>query len=673
MVNHWTDQSDDPGNLTRGHIRYFPVVPSRLEFAEEVRNAILSWRPSVVAVELPMALEPLILRAIGRLPQLSVILYTKEHLEKTFYLPIESSDPFVEAIRTAQEIGVDVAFIAPDLNEQPAEVWDFPDTYAVRRLGVQLYLEGCRLFPLVQDSGGPYANGVAWKLQGLDPSAPILAVVSLHALNIVMESMESPQSVPPVFIKLQEMEIYNLHPDCVAEVCLESPLLQAVYEFRRFWIPEDEVLESTSIPTTIDDSSSQMEKRVRRIARHSNWRKDKDTDSGPADSSPNPLARTIPGDSLESTGFIPFLDRQRFNFLLFAEAERLYEKNTGEKIQHWQRRLFARYSRNLALISKMLVAGPFDLTIAARSIVDDNFAWELWNLASTALFQKEETDLMTLNISGEEVWVNMKRIQLHRRLPKPKSRPKPAGLRPRKKEGHPGEWARQFNGNQICSYPPEDIVLEDYGLFLKKKGKSILSEERSRVEPFTSSLLDGIEMRETLRHWHERKLFVREYQKVGGEVGSVVVVFDEDRDGHYNWGMTWLGEHQQESDMAFYSTDPADNIVGPGICRAEYGGFLLSYPPRRMLEVWHDPDYWFAESKPETLLMAALDYSLQKFVVYVAAKPPRSVFKSLAAKMGKKIIYIPIGQLSPIVMKKIRVAHILDNYEKRAIAKDYIW
>ena len=55
--------------------------------------------------------------------------------------------------------------------------------------------------------------------------------------------------------------------------------------------------------------------------------------------------------------------------------------------------------------------------------------------------------------------------------------------------------------------------------------------------------------------------------------------------------MTWLGEHDQESDMALYATQPADNVVGPGICRSEYGGFLLSYPPRRMYDVWQDEDY----------------------------------------------------------------------------------
>ena len=102
-----------------------------------------------------------------------------------------------------------------------------------------------------------------------------------------------------------------------------------------------------------------------------------------------------------------------------------------------------------------------------------------------------------------------------------------------------------------------------------------------------------------------------------------MVIFDEERRGkRYSYRMTWLGEHDQESDMAFYATDPAENVVGPGICRCEYGGFMLSYPPQRMFDVWHDPEYGTAATKAETLLMAALDYSMEKHVVYVAAKPP---------------------------------------------------
>jgi hypothetical protein len=339
----------------------------------------------------------------------------------------------------------------------------------------------------------------------------------------------------------------------------------------------------------------------------------------------------------------------------------------------WQRRLLARFTRNLALAGGDLCASLFDLAVAARSIVDDNNGWEVWDLGNRYSVQQTECDYPTVRISGDQVWLHTRRMQLRRRLPSMKRRLRPPGLKPRKKEKYAGEWARQLNGDSICSYPPEDLVIENYGRYLKKKGKSILSEERARVERFTTSLLDGIDLRETIRNWHERTIYVRSFGKVSGEVGSVIVIFDEDREDRYPYCTTWLGEHANESDMAYYATNPFDHLVGPGIGRAEYGGFLMSLPARRMYDVWSDPDYDFAETKPERLLLAGLEYSLERLVVYVAAKPPRSVFRSIAARMGRTIVYIPIGQVSPVTLKKIRVVHVLDGYDKRAIAQDYVW
>ena len=99
----------------------------------------------------------------------------------------------------------------------------------------------------------------------------------------------------------------------------------------------------------------------------------------------------------------------------------------------------------------------------------------------------------------------------------------------------------------------------------------------------------------------------------------------------------------------------------------------MTLPPRRMFDVWNDSDYDFAESKSERLLMAGLDYSVERFVVYVASKPPRTIFRSIAAHLNRKILYVPIGALSPVKMKRLRVVHVLDSYERREEAKDYIW
>jgi len=71
--------------------------------------------------------------------------------------------------------------------------------------------------------------------------------------------------------------------------------------------------------------------------------------------------------------------------------------------------------------------------------------------------------------------------------------------------------------------------------------------------------------------------------------------------------------------------------------------------------------------------MAALDYSVQRMVVYVAAKPPRSIFRSIAAHLNRQIVFIPIGALSPTKLKKLRVVHVLDSYDRRKEAKDHLW
>jgi hypothetical protein len=618
----------DFSSLERGRFTYLPVVPGRLEFAIEVRRRILAHKPRIVAVELPETLEDVFLNAIRRMPQISVIFYNdttlgaktpggksaesayaaNEEDDRSVYVPVEPADPFVEAIRSAQEVGARVVFADPDSTERPHVHDTYPDSYALSTIGYSRYIEAYRLAPAQRTPEiEQFASAVAWKLQGADPFVRTMVVVSLNMLDPILDAMESPQP-EPARRRREGLRLVNPHPDCLGEITSEYPYLQDRYE-------------------TFRDAMAERKQ----------------------------------------------VDRRHVQLALFREAGQSYEINTGEKLHAWQNRLLAKYSRNLAMMNRDLSASLFDLTIAARSIVDENYGWEVWELASRYGPQQTASDIPTVSISGDEVWINTRRIRLRRRLPSTKRRMGRLGLKPRKKEKFPGEWAKELDGANICSYPPEDMVIEGFGRFLKKKGKSVLSEERSTVEPFTSSLLDGIDLRETIRNWHEGKIFVRNIQKIHGEVGSVVVIFDEDRDGRYNYLTTWLGEHQNESDMAFYSTAPFDHMIGPGIGRAEYGGFLMSLPARRMYDVWADPDYDFAETKAERLLLAGLDYSIQRYVVYVAAKPPRSVFRNVAARFGRTIVYVPIGQLSPVTMKKIRVVHVLDGYDKRAIAKDVIW
>ena len=450
---------------------------------------------------------------------------------------------------------------------------------------------------------------MAWKLQGADPLARTCVVVSLNMLELLLESMETPQEEPaPIEGRASKTsELFNLHPDCLAEVTSEPPYYQQRFNELR------------------------------------------DADAGG-------------------------IDRPRWQLALLREAESEYSVKTGDQIRPWQRIALAKFARNLALLDRELMPGAYDLTLAARSVVDDNYAYEVWDVANRyGAQQTGDPPLETLDLSGEEIWLHTRRLRIRRRLPRLKQRLKPGGLPGRKREKFKGEWAEQTDGVSICSYPPEDITIENYGRFLKQHAKNLVSDERSRVEPFLTSSRDGIDLRETIRNWHEGKLYVRDLGRFTADVGALVIIFDEDRQNRYRYLTTWLGEHQNESDMAFYSTEPFEHLVGPGIGRAEYGGLLMTLPPRRLYDVWRDGDYDAAETKSERLLMAALDYSMEQHVVYIAARPPRSSFRQMAMRLNRKIIYIPLGQLSPTKLKKIRVVHVLDSYRRRKDAKQYMW
>jgi hypothetical protein len=647
-----------------GQIHALPILHYRMEFAQLVRMAISHVRPDAIAIELPVTLEEPFLRAVKRLPQISVISYQTGKGEpsiaenETVYLLVEPADPLAEAARQALELGIPLYFIDVDTDSYPRHHATLPDSYSICRIGLESYYqEYC-----VANKDDPACRedarreqGMAYRLQALSKAHKrILFVGGMAHLERLKELYKFPQAEPLERIHRKGVSVFNLHPDSCREILAEFPFLSAVYECRRGPLPDEpresgnglrkrfHALELINGGKPQESEEVLLDNAIRRTARH-----------------------------LGKVG--SFFDRQRLIYRLFSEAARHYRLETGDSVHMWQKRVFFKFIRNYALLSGMLLPDLYQLLVAARGCIDDNFAHALCRLATCYPFQSESSDLATISISPEEIWGGSRRIRFrpHQKRKKGLSQ---LGLLKRKREARPGEWLEGFDDPSICSYPSEDLAIEEYGRFLKRKGSLQLSEEMCRTEKFSSSLMDGIDMRETLRNLHEGGIYVREQQRVSGGVGCLVVIFDEDRHStRFPYCMTWLGEHDQESDMAFYATDPAENIVGPGICRCEYGGFLLAYPPRRVIDVWQDPDYGQLLSRSEVLLMAALDYSIEKHVVYVAARPPRSIFKQMAARCDRKIIYIPLGSLSPHKLKQLRILHILSGKDKRDIAREYIW
>jgi hypothetical protein len=351
-----------------------------------------------------------------------------------------------------------------------------------------------------------------------------------------------------------------------------------------------------------------------------------------------------------------------------------YREQTDESLGVWQRRTFFDFSRRCARVQGRLVGGLYEWVVAARGVADDNLAWEVFDAARTYPWQDDAAEIPSVDIEGSDLDLGTRKVRFRRRFFRVKQRPRMLPVRPRPEPHDPEQWLEGFDSTGLCSFPPEDLVIEDYGNFLQRKAVSLMSEERSRVEPFSTSILDGINIRETLQRIHEGRVYVEERGRVPGEAGSVVVIFDRDVDvREFPFAMTWLGEHDQESDMAFYATNPADQVVGPGIMRATYGGLMLTQPRGRLFDVWTDQDYRSARDRAEVLLMAAVDYSLERIVVHVASEAPSERLRGYARAQGKTVKHIPIAALSPVSLRKIRVFHMLAGRDKRSVASDYVW
>lgn len=605
---------EEPFYLRKDNVWAVPILHYNMEMAAEVRTSFNWLQPDCVAVELAETMQLQLLHAASRLPDISVVITYDEERSPIYYM-CEPCEATFEALRSALESQIPAWCIDLDVKHYPDVYESFPDTYAINHIGLKSYYQAYQASALNKERLESKEDQdrelyMAKRLKELSLSYDrILFVGGMAHIERIFALMDRTSFSDLKHTHRDVVELCTLNEISCRDVMAECGWISTQYELFR-------------------DSEK--------------------------------------------------IDRQKCIYDLFKAAGRQYVEETGNDFPGYCMRNLMKFMRNYALVRNRLMPDLFQLLNAAKGCVDHNYAYEVWALATEYQFRRNVDSLTELDLSIEDVWGRSQTIQFHLKMQNPK------GILANKKRRNKDRLKANFyppNRYNICSYPPEDVIIERFGEFLKKKGVLVVNEEAARTIPFNCSLEDGIDTRETIRHWHEKKLYVKARSKPAGGVGAVVVIFDQDNNveegergvDKFPWQTTWIGEHDQESDMAFYATALNGNVVGPGISRCEYGGFMMSYPPRRLHDVWYDPDYTECRSKSEVLLMSAIDYSSQPMITYVANKPPRSAFKSYAQRFGKKIVYLPIGQLSPQTLNKLRVFHVLDSHARRGVAGEYIF
>ncbi|MCL5271011.1 MAG: hypothetical protein M1457_10810, partial [bacterium] len=600
------------------NIRFVPSAHRRVTFAEQVRRVALEWRPEVIAVELPDTLAEWIVRGVLRLPQISAVCWTNEAdtpagQTRLRYLAIDPCEAVIEAVRLGAENQIPVEFIDLDL-PGPSERHQFiPDDLIVDKTGLEDYVAA--LAPWLSSAEGDWRAlarecRMARRLRELaGRHGRVLCVLDIaHFLRVRellgQSRIADPRGLAPMALSRRPgVFLTHLHPRSLLEVLGEIPYVTYLFERSR----EDL-------------------------------------------------------DLFSETGF----DKLAAVQTILKEAETVYRKTYRARINLTQWKALLQYTRNLALVRGRLRPDFYELIVGARGVVDGDFGYEVYELARSYPLQADKGgDLPRLILAGDHGLIegreNKWRVQpLWPAAPAETIR---LTFRRRPSKAMKHVWREQWQRSAhvgICSWPPEDEIQEKFMDFIRKRALQVVTEDRKQVQEFSTSLLDGLDIRETVRNWHTGKLYVQTTPPPLGRCGAVVLVFaDEPLGRKGTWRTTLYAENQNESDISFYATPLGEHVVGPRICRTEFGGILSIYPSTRIPDIWSFGLGGAIRRASEALLSAAILFSPDRYIAYVAARPPRRPFRDFARANRKHIVYLPLHMFSASHLKRVRRFHIL--------------
>jgi hypothetical protein len=611
-------------------VRVLPIIHGSGDFAIRVREELLNRPYDCVAVPLPPSFQDDVEEAIERLPAISVVAQLDADPDDATYgfsyVPIDPCQGVIAALRVAIGERMARAFIDMETPRFEAKSGVFPDPYALKQVSPEGF--AAAMLPAIpRPSPGQHADRIVWmaaRLRALESRyRSILFVTSLLDWPWVRDAYErglEATEPDPFFTPIQT---FAADPATLIFLLGELPFLTGLYERGRRELEPDDNL------------------------------------------------------SVDGVKEMVLQARERLKATLPKVAQRI----TPQLLS-----VFFRYVRNLSLMERRLTPDLYSLVVAAKQTAGDDFALALAETAreypyaigseSGSNDASSESDGPTgslrMGIDRADVpgWGTARMVS---RLSGQALSWRTCELRPRPAERDRKAWKQRWNPFGMCSWPPEDDRIESFHRHVRDQAKAILGADLARSEKFTSSVMDGIDIRETLRNWHTGDLYVKVIPPSRGTIEVVVFLFDVPADPSlYTSRATWYAEHSEESTLAFYATDHMKNLIGPGIAQAEYGGAFFLFPPRPIPDIWEDPRLDFVETLEERLLAAAFLHSKERHVAVVSPRPPLASWRRLARRYGRKIVPLPLHRFGGQLIERLRRFHVLNGKTVRSFAADFI-
>lgn len=612
-------------------VHVLPIVHGSGDMAQTVRDFMVSEEIDCLALPLPPSVESFVEEGVATLPIISVVVCPEQNdddASSCSYVPIDPCQPVIMGIRVAVGEGIARAYIDREVASFEPMSWVGPDPYVLKSVPITSFSAAAIPFLPTPETDSQRQARISWMAFRLhELELDYFHIVFLCPLidwpwvrQAYLDRM--PYATPEKLA--QRPARWNLEPASLYFLLGELPFVTQLYEQRREAARSDTHLSIDGMKELVLEArSGWLASRSSTVAQEANW-------------------------------ITPQLLQRYFQ-----------------------------YVRNRTLLEHRLKPDLYTLVHAARQMAGDSFALILLETAKTYAYQPDPSQLTikpvaTMGIGalqdpGGDI------LQAKNRLQGDPQVWRNLTLRPQPPLPQKHSWAHLWNPYRQCSWPPEDARIESFASHVRQQSQQALGADLARTEKFSTSLEDGIDVRETLRQWAtkpQRSVFdlkVKVTPPARGTIEALVFLFEVPADPNmYTWRTTWFAEHQEESTLCFYATPFSTQMVGPGIGQARYGGTMFLYPPRPIPDIWDNPLFDFTTTLEERLLAGACAHSQEPYVAVVSPVPLKATWRNIARRFGRKLVPLPLHRFSGQTVARLRQFHVLNGHEIRSYAARFI-
>jgi len=605
-------------------ITLVPFLHGKSLFAAHVRRLCIAERFDCIAVDIAELFQDDLGPAAENLPFIQAVVARGFSESECYYVPVDPCDAAIEGVRQSFQNHVPYVCIGRPYLAVPKPLRPLPDEYSINKIGFDIYTALC-----LQAIGNPKAgsdedvNGehCAARLRELSGTyKKILALVHFRIFARTVYHFGRRSSAPVSSSASQPYRIstHHINPDHLYFALGELPFITGKFERER----QDPFAQPVDVVTEIKN-----------------------------------LFRETRDDYCDGEEKTAVLSPVRIQAALT-------------------------FLRNLTIGSGWLIPSLFDIIEAAKGVGGNAYAVRVLKNARYYPYLPFEQGVPLMGVGIDRIALpesgeTLSAINLFRDT---EMQWRTVSIRPDPSLERKKKYRYAWNPGGMCSHVPEDVTIEQFNAHVRTKAVKILLEEFAKHEKFTTSVKDGIDIRETLRNWHTGSIYVKEIPPSHGRLDTVIIIFDENRDDDYPHHATWYAEHGEESTLTFYATNPWSDLIGPGIARCRYGGLSLLFPPRPVPDIFELTESSSAVKASTAdfpnlaarLTYGALLFSAERVVAYVAGRKPGTFLRTLASRLKKRLVWIPLASFSDETIRKLKSFHILNGKEVRSWAARFI-